>query len=203
MAGLLGAWAMGWLDAVLEPERAREWLLAAGPVGGALYVVAFSTLVPVGIPGAVFLLPAPLVWPLHQAFLLAWAGATGAGVVGWALGRFLARDFVMARLPERLRHLDQRVGERELTTVILVRLAFFVAAPTHWALGVANVRLVPLLVGTAAGMAPWVAVWMVGGRALLEILQRRPELLLGLVPVLLVAGYLIHRRRRRKARAGD
>ena len=106
-----------------DTDRISALLTESGIWGPLVYVAVFSLLEPAGVPGTLFIVPASLVWPLWLAFLLSWAGSIGAGVVGFGFARSLGRDWVQARLPDRLRGYDQRLAERGLTTVIVVRLS--------------------------------------------------------------------------------
>jgi uncharacterized membrane protein YdjX (TVP38/TMEM64 family) len=157
-----------------EPERLRDWLEATGVLAPALYVAVFACLTPFGLPAVLMVMAAVGAWPLGWAFALTWAGAVGAGVVGFAFARWLARDWVMAHLPERFRHLDERAGERPLATVLLLRLFFFLAPPAHWALGVSRVGFGTHLFGTALGYVPWVLAYTLGGRGALELVRTQP-----------------------------
>jgi len=164
----------GLLDAARDPERVRMLVEATGPLAPALFVTAFATLSPFGMPALFLILGAVLVWPIWLALLLSWAGAVGAGLVGFAFARFAARDWVEARLPQRLRHLDTRVGERPVSTTILIRLFFFLMPPAHWALGVSRIGALPHLIGTSIGMAPWVVLYTLGGSGLVALVLRGP-----------------------------
>lgn len=157
VALLVGAATLAWqanLHEQLEPARLKAWLLGTGMWGPLLFVLVFSGLAGVGSPAFPFLIASVLVWPLWEAFLLNWAGAVGAGIVGYSFARYVGRDWVVAHMPARLAGLDARVGERALATVIFVRLIFYLAAPAHWALGVTRVGLGTFAIGTAIGFLP-------------------------------------------------
>lgn len=174
LAGLLllafAAWLGGWAER-LDPASFGALLRESGAWGPLLFVLAFSVGNGLGAPGALFLLPAIAVWPTAQAFLLVWAGAVGAGVVGYLFARTVGRSFVERRLPQRLRELDARASQRAVRTVALVRLALFLLAPAHWALGLSSIRARPFLVGTILGFLPGAAFWTVAGGELLDAVR--------------------------------
>ncbi|MEN8184526.1 MAG: VTT domain-containing protein, partial [Myxococcota bacterium] len=157
--GILAALlALGGLDLLRDPERVAALYTETGPWGPLVFLLLFTFLEPVGVPGVLFFVPAALVWPPAQAFLLTWLGALGAAAFGFAFARWLARDWVADRLPARFRRIDERIGERPLVSVILVRLLFFLAPPAHWVLGLSRVGFGPYLLGSAIGYLPGIAL---------------------------------------------
>jgi uncharacterized membrane protein YdjX (TVP38/TMEM64 family) len=176
----LASWQLGWLEAV-DAETLVERLRGAGPWGPVLYVGIFALIEPIGVPGIVFVIPASFVWPIWLAFLLSWVGAVGAGIVGFAFARFVAQDWVGRHLPEGLRRYDDRLAERGLATVILVRVLFFLWPPAHWVLGVSSVRFGTFVIGSAIGFLPGIAALTLAGPALVELWQSvdRPGLWIG------------------------
>ncbi len=144
-------WWSGALDVLSDAERMRAFLTESGPLGPLLYIVAFSLIEPLGVPGIVFVGPATTIWPYWTVVGLSVAGAVGAGIVSYVAARWWLRDWVQEHLPARIRRFTRHAEERPLRTVILVRLVFFLAAPAHWALGLSNIRFVPFVVGSAIG----------------------------------------------------
>ncbi|MBW2224938.1 MAG: VTT domain-containing protein, partial [Deltaproteobacteria bacterium] len=106
---------------------------------------AYSCLQPFGVNGLVFLLSAPLIWSSTEAFLLNWAGTVGAGIFSFAGARFVARDWIQHRLPQRVRRFDDRLRTHGLRTVFFLRLIFYTTPTIQWALGVSRVSLGPFL----------------------------------------------------------
>ncbi|MFQ5699120.1 MAG: TVP38/TMEM64 family protein [Myxococcota bacterium] len=192
-AGLVvaaSAWALGIGDFLGDAENAAGLLRGLGAPGYVLYIVAFALLEPFGVLGLFFVVPAGMVWPAWLAFGLSLAGATGAGVVGALFARFVARDWVDSRLPARFRHFDERLAERGLQTVIVVRLLFFLSPLAHWAVGLSRVNLRPLVLGTFLGFIPGIALLTLIGSSMLDALQATPGwvwLALGAAAVSLVA----------------
>lgn len=149
-----GAWQAGLLDWITEPDRLRDLLRNSGSLGPLLYVLAFALIEPFGVPGLVFIGPATQIWPYWTVVALSIVGATGAGLVAYVAAHWFARDWVQARLSDRIRRFTDGAEARPLRTVILVRSLFFLAAPAHWALGVSKIRLAPFLIGSMIGFAP-------------------------------------------------
>ena len=189
LAALLGyAWTAGWFSE-LDAESFERWIRDAGPWGPVFYVALFVVLEPFGVPGVVFVVPGGLVWSWPTLFLLSWAGATGAGIVGFSFARTLGREWVERRLSDRARAYDEALAENGLRTVIVIRLLFFIAPWAHWLLGLSRVGVRDFVLGTAIGLAPMMALftWL-GGNAV-EWFSERPVLAtLGILGAMLAIG---------------
>ena len=190
----------GLFELLGDTDRIRTLLTESGIWGPLVYVAVFSLFEPAGVPGILFIVPASLIWPLWLAVLLSWAGSIGAGVVGFGFARSLGRDWVQARLPDRLRGYDQRLAERGLTTVIVVRLLFFLAPPAHWVLGLSRVRFATFVAGTAIGFAPGIALITVVGKGAVVWLEGRSSGVWLAAGALLVGALVLARRLRARGR---
>ncbi len=167
VAGVVTVWS--------EPEPARALLSGLGVWGDVLYVASFVLLQPVGVPAVAFVLSASVVWPAPVAFVLSLIGGIGAGIVGFSCARFLARAWVQARLPQRFRRFDHVIAAHGLVAVFLVRLVFFLAPPSHCALGLSKVRFSTFVLGSAIGIMPGVAaLTLAGGLAQEWLAGQRP-----------------------------
>ncbi len=197
------AWWRGWLDG-LDAQVVGSLVRDAGAWGPALFLLLFSLGNGLGAPGFLFVLSAAALWPPWEAFLLTWAGAIGAGLVGYAFARSVGRSFVEAHLTQRMRALDRRIEHHALRSVAALRLTLFLSTPAHWALGLTSVPLRPLLLGSAIGFALPSALWTFAGRELLRAVQQGTSLawlgLLLLIVVSLAVPLWLSRRRSAAAR---
>lgn len=175
LGALLSAWSMGLFN-VLTAERLEQVFRDAGIWGPVLYVALFAALESFGVPGIFFIIPGSIVWNWPTLFLLTWAGAVGASVVGFFFSRTIGRSWVEGRLSERARLYDDAIAERGLRTVILIRLMFFIAPWAHWLLGLTKVRFRDYVVGTTIGLAPMMALFTWGGAALFDYAHDSPLL---------------------------
>jgi len=189
------AYWSGAIELLSDEERTRALLAEAGAWGPVLYVAAFALLEPFGVPGLFFIVPASLVWPLWWAGLLSWTGAVLAGLVGFGFARWIGKDWVEQHLTPRLRAYDERLAERGLQTVIIVRLLFFLAPPAHWALGLSKVRITPFVLGTAIGFIPGIAAITLLGSGLFDLLRAAPRGTWLVVGVLIALAIYLRRRR--------
>ncbi len=121
---------------------------------------------------------------------------------GFAFARYLGRDWVEDRMPERLRKWDDRLSNSGLPIVILFRLVLFLNPASHWALGLSRVPLSTAIAGTAIGFAPGIAVYTFFGAEIVEWFGEQSKGTWIAVAVAIVAIILFRRYRGRKA-AGD
>lgn len=149
----------------LSAQSIRARLLDAGPWGGVGFVIAFALFQPIGVAAHIFVVAASLVWPPEIAFSLSWTGAMTAACASFYFARFMAHDWVQARLPARLRGYDDHLERHGFRTVLLLRLMLFTLGPMQLMLGVSRVRILPFLAGTALGIVPLIAAetWLGAG----------------------------------------
>lgn len=145
----LAAFAM-----VSDPRAAATALAGMGVLGYAAFLLAYAALQPFGVPGSVFIVIAPLIWPSQVAFALSLAGTMLASVVGFSFARFVARDWVSTRIPERFRKYDAGLERDGFLTVVLLRLIFWMPQPLHFLLGVSRVGFGTHFWGSLVGYVP-------------------------------------------------
>ncbi len=110
-----------------------------GTSGYVAFIVAYTLLQPFGVPGTVFIVAAPLIWPWPVAFALSMVGTMSASIVGFSVARFLARDWIGARIPARFRKYDDALERRGFRTVLLLRVVFWMPPVLHAFFGVSKV----------------------------------------------------------------
>jgi uncharacterized membrane protein YdjX (TVP38/TMEM64 family) len=162
LALVLGLFFSGALDG-FSLERTASLIRGSGPWGIAVYVLAFALLQPLGLSGNMFTVVAGLVWSPWLALPLALAGAFGSAMVNVAFARYVAFDWVQARIPPRLRRYERWVAERGLVGVVLYRVATFTLHPAQLLIGVLKVPLPRLVAGTLIGFIPPVCMGVLLG----------------------------------------
>lgn len=166
VALVIGLLASGALD-TFSLERTTELIRRSGPWGVVVYLLAFAFLQPLGLSGNVFTVAAGLIWPTWLALLLALLGAFGSAMVNVAFARYVAYDWVQARIPPRLRRYERWLSERGVWGVIAFRAATFTLHPAQLLIGVMQIPLRRLVPGTVIGFVPAVVMGVVlGGQAL-------------------------------------
>lgn len=150
---LAAAWHFGVFERVGEPKALAEALVEMGAWGYLAFIVAYTVLQPFGVPGTIFIVAAPLIWPWQTAFALSMVGTMSASVVGFSFARFVARDWVSARIPARLRNYDAALEQRAFLTVVVLRLIFWMQPVLHAFLGVSKVGFWTHFWGSLVGYA--------------------------------------------------
>jgi uncharacterized membrane protein YdjX (TVP38/TMEM64 family) len=123
----------------LRADCGAEDARALGAWGYIAFILAYTALQPFGVPGTIFVVAAPLIWPWPIAFALSMVG-TCASVVGFSFARFVAKDWVSAHIPERLRKYDASLERNAFQTVVVLRLLFWMPQVLHSFFGVSKVR---------------------------------------------------------------
>jgi uncharacterized membrane protein YdjX (TVP38/TMEM64 family) len=165
---------LGVLQQFSDPARVKQTLVDLGPWGYLAFVVAYAALQPFGVPGTVFIVAAPLIWPWPIAFALSMTGTMAASVVGFSFARFVARDWVEARIPARFRRYDDAVARRGFTTVFLLRLIFWMPPLLHAFFGVSKVRFWTHFWGSLLGYILPILLVSLFGERLFDAMRSAP-----------------------------
>jgi uncharacterized membrane protein YdjX (TVP38/TMEM64 family) len=185
---LLVAHRFGVLERFRDPEGVRVTLVALGAWGYLAFVVAYALLQPFGVPGTVFVFAAPLIWPWHVAFALSMTGTMAASVVGFSFARFVARDWLAAKIPARFRKYNEALERRAFRTVFLLRFVFWMPPLLHAFFGVSKVRFSTHFWGSLVGYVAPLLLVSLFGEQLFSALRRASPVTWGLTiaPILLI-----------------
>lgn len=192
------AWRLGVFQQFENPAQVKETLVQLGPWGYLAFVVAYMVLQPFGVPGTVFVWAAPLIWPWPIAYGLSMTGTMAASVVGFSFSRFVARDWVAARIPARFRKYDEALERRAFVTVALLRFIFWMPQPLHAFLGLSKVSFWTHFWGSVVGYAVPLFFVSFFGQKLLDGAKAAPPSVwigLGLVAAVVALGLWARRRR--------
>jgi uncharacterized membrane protein YdjX (TVP38/TMEM64 family) len=151
---LLLAYRFGLFEELAEPRQLARSLVAMGAWGYVAFILSYTVLQPFGVPGTVFIVAAPLIWPWPVAFALSMAGTMAASVVGFSFARFVARDWISARIPARFRKYDDALEHKAFRTVVVLRLLFWMPQVLHSSLGVSKVPFWTHFWGSLLGYLP-------------------------------------------------
>lgn len=154
MGVLAVAYRWGVFTRAADPQTVARTLVEMGPWGFLAFVVAYAVLQPFGVPGTVFVVAAPLIWPWPTAFVLSMTGTMAASVIGFSFARFVARDWVSKRIPARLRKYDEALERNAFRTVVLLRFVFWMPQVLHGFFGVSKVRFSTHFWGSLIGYVP-------------------------------------------------
>src|SRR5262245_35700012 len=204
---LATAYHFGFFARVAEPKILAKTLVEMGAWGYLAFVVAYTVLQPFGVPGTIFIVAAPLIWPWQTAFALSMIGTMSASIVGFSFARFVAKDWVSARIPARLRKYDESLERNAFQTVVVLRLIFWMPQALHAFFGVSKVRFWTHFWGSLIGyVPPLLLVSYLGGTMFDASGRMQPgawPILAALVVVSLVIAALARRRRHLSAKSPE
>jgi uncharacterized membrane protein YdjX (TVP38/TMEM64 family) len=196
---LVVAQRLGILQLFADPSGVADMLRGLGGWGYVVFVLSYTVLQPFGVPGTLFVMAAPLIWPWPVALALSMTGTMAASVVGFSFARFVARDWLERRLPARFHKYDDALAARAFTTVALLRLIFWMPQMLHTFLGLSKVRFWTHFWGSLVGYAIPLFLLSFFGQKLFDWMKATPPsvwLALGLGSALLALTAWAVRRRR-------
>jgi uncharacterized membrane protein YdjX (TVP38/TMEM64 family) len=170
--GIAGAYFLAGPLREMKLDEAGDALRAMGPMGVLLFLLIFSLVQPLFVSSHLFTFTATLVWGQPLAFVLTWVGATLATMTAFGFARYVGRDFVQARLPERFRDLDARLERSAFRTIVVLRALFWCAPPLGFAAGVSRVNGMTHHLASALGCIPQVFLSSLVAYWLKETLER-------------------------------
>jgi uncharacterized membrane protein YdjX (TVP38/TMEM64 family) len=151
---LAAAYHFGIFARLAEPKMLAETLVAMGAWGYLVFVLAYAALQPFGVPGTIFVVAAPLIWPWQTAFALSMIGTMCASVIGFSFARFVAKDWVSSRIPARFRKYDESLARNAFQTVVILRLVLWMPQVLHSFFGVSKVGFWTHFWGSLLGYVP-------------------------------------------------
>ena len=165
------AYKTGVLAQFSSLAMARQTLLSLGAWGYVVFVVAYGVLQPFGIPGTIFIFVAPLIWRFPIALSLSMAGTMAASVGGVSFARFVARDWLAPKIPERFAKYNDALEKRAFVTVVVLRLIFWMPQALHAFLGLSKVPFWTHFWGSLLGYLPILTACTYFGPSLLDWLK--------------------------------
>ena len=143
----LGSWAPALVATVRE----------AGAPGAALYGAVYAVATVLWIPGSLLTMAAGFLYGLTGGTLVVLPSAVLGATLAFLVARFVARDWVRARVAHhpRMAAVHAAVGEHGLSMVLLLRLSpLFPFVLLNYALGLTDVKLRDYVLASAVGMIP-------------------------------------------------
>lgn len=190
----------GLLAKFADPSGVARTLVELGPWGWLAFVVAFAVLQPFGIPGTLFVVAAPLIWPWPTAFALSMTGTMAASVVGFSFSRLVARDFVASLVPPRFRRWDSALEERAFATVLVLRFVFWMPPLLHAFFGISRVSFATHFWASFVGYLVPLFLLSYFGQALVDAARHAPPWVWAAVvasfATIVATSWLVRRRRR-------
>lgn len=151
----------------ISTEQVRSWGIPA-MMGYTLVLVILGGL---GVPPLLFIMPSIAIWPFPVAFVICMTGGLGASLFGFLLSRYCLRETVTPRIPEKISRYEHRLETHGISTVLILRLLFYLFPPINWMLGISAIPISVFLGATLVGMLPGTLVYLLTGTGLLGFLR--------------------------------
>ena len=178
-----------------SPETIKAYMLSFGQLAPVVYLLVYGQPI-IPLPASLMMLASGLAFGPVWGSAAALAGGTIRACSQFLLVRLLGRQAAAQLFKDRLVKLRSRIGERAITTVMLIRivpnLPFDVQ---NCALALSGIRFWPYALGSFLGLIPGVLVYVYFGYSLTDLRQSW-KLFLALGLVLGFAGWQ-HRLSRR------
>lgn len=128
------------------------------------FVVFYATATLLPLPKAVCTIAGGAIFGFWVGLAVVLVGAIAGSIGAFAGARWLGRDSVRGLTANRVRRLDQQIGQRGFVTVLVARLVPIVPFTTiNYVFGLTAVTLRPYVGGTAIGIVPGTAVYVAVG----------------------------------------
>jgi uncharacterized membrane protein YdjX (TVP38/TMEM64 family) len=146
----------------------QDWLESAVRDAGAwaplAFVVLMALLVPVNVPGIVFVVPSTALFGTVNGILLSLVGGFIASSIGILVARRAGRPVFERRLPDWLRSWESQLAQRAFWTIVVLRSVTFLLQPVDWICGLSSIPTRKLLTATFVGLiVPTVVIALTGG----------------------------------------
>lgn len=173
VSGIVGLVAVvvtsGIIGRFSDQDELRATIDGAGAWGPLLFVGLMVLLVPLNVPGLLFVVPATTLFGTVVGVLLSLVGGFLASAVGVVAARRLGRDAFIDRLPPRLQRLEVRLCERGFWAVVALRSVTFLLQPADWLCGLTRMPMRTVLAGTFVGLVPPTLVIALTGGGVLDL----------------------------------
>jgi uncharacterized membrane protein YdjX (TVP38/TMEM64 family) len=171
---LVVAEQLGVFERVREPAQLAKSLVALGAWGYVAFIVTYAMIQPFGVPGTIFVFAAALIWPWPIAFAVSMIATLAASVVGFSFARFVARDWISSKIPERFTRYNDALAQRAFVTVAVLRLIFWMPPLLHAFFGVSKVKGWTHFWGSLVGYLIPLFLMSFFGQKLFDFLKNAP-----------------------------
>jgi uncharacterized membrane protein YdjX (TVP38/TMEM64 family) len=159
----------GLIGHVGDEDRLRDTVEGAGVWAPVLFVGLMVLLVPLNVPGVLFVIPSTAMFGTLGGIVLSLVGGFLASAIGVVAARRFGRAMFESRLPPRIRKLEQRISQRGFLGVALARCFTYLTQPVDWLCGLTSIPLPTVLAATFVGLIPPTVVIALSGGGILDL----------------------------------
>lgn len=159
-AALVLLWQMDAFVLLTDTDWLRSQIQAAGAWAPLLYGLLMLLTFPVFLAGPVVWLSVAL-WALPLAFLFASMASILCGWVYFAGARYLGREWVASKIPEKVRRYQDRLESKPVRTIVILRVLLWVNPAVDALIGVTSISTKTYLASSALALIPITLVHVV------------------------------------------
>jgi len=161
------------LDQYLEKERLRQVVAGYGALGPLIYMLIWVAAPPLFLPGLPIGLAGGILFGPFWGVVYTIFGATMGATLAFLVARYLARDWVAAKLTgTKLATLDEKVGQHGWKIVALTRLVpLFPYNLLNYAFGLTRISLLAYVSSTFIFMLPMTIAIIYFSANILDLLR--------------------------------
>lgn len=190
LAVIVGA-HLGGLTGYLQQERLQALIAGYGALAPAIYILIYALAPVFFLPGLPITLAGGLLFGPFWGVVYTISGATLGATLAFLVSRYLARDWVKAKLSgDKWARIDREVEEHGWKVVAAARLVPVLPFNLlNYAFGLTAIGLVPYLIATFLGMLPACIAFVVFSSSLPALIRGSvsPTALCGVVLIALVS----------------
>lgn len=160
----------GLIGHVSDQERLQATVRDAGVFAPLLFLGLMVLLVPLNVPGLLFVIPATTLFGTVGGIALSLVGGFIASSIGIVAARRLGRAAFEDRMPPRIRRIEARISRRGFWGVVLLRSFTFLLQPVDWLCGLSSMRMRTVLSATFVGLVPPTLVIALTGGGMLDLI---------------------------------
>jgi uncharacterized membrane protein YdjX (TVP38/TMEM64 family) len=186
----------------ISPDDVREWVEGLGLVAPLAFIVISALLTVCLTPGPLLAAASGLLFGAALCTPVSIASATLGAALAFAIARTVGHDAVESLQGRRLARVRGWVGDRGFLSVLYARLAPGIPYTLfNYAAGLAPIRPVAFIAGTALGCAPRAYAYTALGGSWGDLGSPEAIVAIVLLVVISVAGLVLARRGRTPLRA--
>ncbi|MEI6314767.1 MAG: VTT domain-containing protein [Syntrophus sp. (in: bacteria)] len=176
-------------------DEMRVLIDSFGPYGPLVFIGLCIAGVFLHLPEIILIAIGGLLFGVVKGFIYGWIGVIVGSAGTFLCVRYIMRDAFQKSVENRfyrLQTFDARLAEHGFLTVLLLRLALFMAPPLNWAIGLTRVRFCQYIAGSAVGVVPCIAIACYFADSIASLKTTEPMFTLKMVvPAGMVAALLI------------
>lgn len=119
------------------------------------------------IPFSIMTIAGGIVFGMWTGLVLSFIGSTTGGIVDFYFARKTGKEALKKVIGKRFEHITERVKEREILSVAMMRLLPFMNFDIlNYLLGISGISLKGFILGSWLGLSPWFILLILAGHSL-------------------------------------